>query len=171
MLLVIGYGNELRRDDGVGPRAARVVASWGLAGVVALAVHQLTPELADDMARAEATVFIDAAAGDAGALSVRAVQSAAELRLDHVCGPQVLLALAEALSGRRLQAWLLMVAGREFGFGEGLSAQVDAGLKRALCILRHWLGMSRCTAACGHLKGQSANRRGCLALNSVIITS
>ena len=29
MLLVIGYGNELRRDDGVGPSLARRVADWG----------------------------------------------------------------------------------------------------------------------------------------------
>jgi hydrogenase maturation protease len=44
-LLVIGYGNELRSDDGVGPRVARAVAEWRLPGVEAIAVHQLTLEL------------------------------------------------------------------------------------------------------------------------------
>ena len=39
-LLVIGYGNELRGDDGVGPWVARSVADWQVAGVEAVAVHQ-----------------------------------------------------------------------------------------------------------------------------------
>ena len=34
--LVIGYGNELRGDDALGPCAARRIAGWGLADVTAL---------------------------------------------------------------------------------------------------------------------------------------
>src|SRR5947209_7059306 len=36
-VLVIGYGNELRGDDGVGPCVARTVASWQRPGLRALA--------------------------------------------------------------------------------------------------------------------------------------
>ena len=61
-LLVIGYGNELRGDDGVGPAAARAVAGWNRPGIVALDVHQLTPELADDVGQAGYVVFVDAGA-------------------------------------------------------------------------------------------------------------
>ena len=63
MRLVIGYGNELRRDDGLGPQAARAVAGWGMPGVLALSCHQLTPELAEIVADAEEALFIDAAVG------------------------------------------------------------------------------------------------------------
>jgi hydrogenase maturation protease len=140
MLLVIGYGNELRRDDGVGPRVAREVASWGVAGVVTTAVHQLTPELADAVGQAAAVLFVDATAdGGTAGVFVQPVRPAAATQLGHVCGPQALLALAETLSGRRPQAWLLTVVGRDFGFGEGLSAEVNAGLDRLLWVLRSWL--------------------------------
>ena len=57
MILVIGYGNELRRDDGLGPRVA---ASLAGPGVRALAVRQLTPELAEEVATARLVVFVDA---------------------------------------------------------------------------------------------------------------
>ena len=50
--LVIGYGNTLRGDDAVGPRAAAAVHGGGLPGVDALAVAQLTPVLAEPLAAA-----------------------------------------------------------------------------------------------------------------------
>jgi hydrogenase maturation protease len=46
-VLVLGYGNTLRRDDAVGPLAAEAVAGWGRPGVLALALPQLLPELAE----------------------------------------------------------------------------------------------------------------------------
>src|SRR5690348_5980583 len=58
--LVIGYGNTLRSDDGAGPRAAAEVGAWGVPGLRAWAVHQLTPELASPIASARLVVFVDA---------------------------------------------------------------------------------------------------------------
>ena len=43
--LVIGYGNELRGDDGLGPYIAARVEEQCLPHVRTLTVHQLTPEL------------------------------------------------------------------------------------------------------------------------------
>ena len=51
-LVVIGYGNELRGDDGAGPRVARAVAAHNLPGVQIITAHQLTPEMADGLAEA-----------------------------------------------------------------------------------------------------------------------
>ena len=47
--LIIGYGNDLRSDDGAGIRAATMIAARDLAARV-IACQQLTPELADDIA-------------------------------------------------------------------------------------------------------------------------
>ncbi|HEY9173382.1 MAG TPA: hydrogenase maturation protease, partial [Verrucomicrobiae bacterium] len=52
-LLVIGYGNTLRRDDGIGPKVAEAVAELNLPGVRSLACPQLTPELAEPIAHAK----------------------------------------------------------------------------------------------------------------------
>jgi len=46
-VLVIGYGNTLRGDDGLGQRAAEALAQRALPdGVEVLSCHQLTIELA-----------------------------------------------------------------------------------------------------------------------------
>jgi len=76
--LVVGYGNTLRGDDGVGPRVAELLAADPrLAGAVVLARHQLTPELAADIAEAALVVFIDASEnGKPGEISIRRIDRA-----------------------------------------------------------------------------------------------
>ena len=62
--LVIGIGNTLRQDDGVGWRVAEALAArveaGALVGLEALAVQQLTPELVEPIAAAGALVLVDA---------------------------------------------------------------------------------------------------------------
>ena len=58
-ILVIGYGNTLRSDDGAGQRVAELVAEWKLPNVRSLPVHQLTPELAEPISQAELVIFVD----------------------------------------------------------------------------------------------------------------
>ncbi|MFM7313194.1 MAG: hypothetical protein ACKO0M_08520 [Cyanobium sp.] len=57
--LVIGIGNRLRGDDGVGFWLAERAEGLQLP-VKVKAVHQLTPELVDDLAGAARVLFIDA---------------------------------------------------------------------------------------------------------------
>jgi Ni,Fe-hydrogenase maturation factor len=58
--LVIGYGNDLRGDDAAGPRVAELIGARELPGVRAIASRQLTPDLAEQLARADLAVFVDA---------------------------------------------------------------------------------------------------------------
>jgi hydrogenase maturation protease len=57
--LVIGIGNSLRSDDGVGWRLARRAEHWRPEAQVR-SVQQLTPELAVELAAASRVLFIDA---------------------------------------------------------------------------------------------------------------
>lgn len=140
-LLIIGYGNTLRRDDGVGVGAARW-ASEHLArpGVRIFESHQLMPEMAQDIAAADQVVFIDASicGGAPGEVIHGELAPADELdsSLGHHITPQVLLAIAWALYGRCPQAHLFTVVGRDFDHGVGLSEPVARGLARLQDILR-----------------------------------
>jgi hydrogenase maturation protease len=136
MFLVIGYGNELRRDDGVGPRVARAVAGWNARGVLAVTLHQLTPELAEAVAGADEVFFVDAAAGEVG-VGVRPVRpDGRRPALDHASSPPALLALAEAMYGRRPRAWLMTLPATNLDFGEELSPAAARGMDEALRCLR-----------------------------------
>ena len=60
-VLVIGYGNALRADDGVGWHAAGLLADDPrLVGATVMALHQLAPELALDLSAATLAVLVDA---------------------------------------------------------------------------------------------------------------
>lgn len=68
--LLIGLGNMLRGDDGVGPYLAeRAAGQWPQLRV--RGVHQMTPELSSDLAEARRVLFIDAWSGFAGALPLQ----------------------------------------------------------------------------------------------------
>src|SRR5690242_12882091 len=90
-LLVIGYGNELRRDDGVGAKVACAVAEWHLPGIEAIVCHQLTPELAERIASAAHVVFVDAALGAGDAVQCREIEPNENSQvMTHATGPRSL---------------------------------------------------------------------------------
>ena len=123
-IVVIGFGNSLRGDDGVGRRVVEHVArDWP--EVVAVAVTQLVPELATLVASARGVIFVDACV-DARAVEVRELLAACPYtRRLHDVGPRELLALARSCYSRTPAAWLVAVPGRDFGFSEELSAEAE----------------------------------------------
>jgi hydrogenase maturation protease len=132
-VLVLGYGNELRGDDAVGPCIARAVASWQQPGVRALAVPQLTPDLADLLGSVERVIFVDACAEAGLCVRVHSLQPAdAHARLGHTSDPRWLLALTELLHGEAPAAWLVTVPARDFTLGAPLSLTTAEGMTSAL---------------------------------------
>jgi hydrogenase maturation protease len=139
--LVVGYGNTLRRDDGVGVKVAEAVDALNLPGVSVLTRHQLVPELASDLSRARTVVFVDAAAAAESNLELRQVVAGNDGRiLAHAADPRSLLALSRQIFGRCPSAWCLAIPVQDFGFGEGLSAQAQAGLELAVQKIRQMAG-------------------------------
>lgn len=133
-ILVVGYGNPLRRDDGVGQETAKQIATWEMPNVEAIAVHQLTPELAEPLARVEVAIFIDAYPATAEQnIQVRPLELAKSGKTSgHWCEPQVLLAMTQALYDGHPQAWWVMVPGVDFGLGDSLSPVAKQGIESAL---------------------------------------
>jgi hydrogenase maturation protease len=121
-LLVIGYGNLLRGDDGAGPAAAELLREHGFE---ALAVHQLTPELAERIAAASAVFFLDADAGmPPGEVRVEKLgigASAADQPMEHHGSPTALLRLTREVYGSTPDAWLIAMGGESFELVDGLS--------------------------------------------------
>jgi hydrogenase maturation protease len=137
-ILVIGYGNTLRCDDGAGVALAeQLVAHWHRQCILAklLTVTQLVPELAADIAAdgVIAVVFVDAAAGGLGQpVQVRQVDSiVASPGLGHHLDPAALLVYTRLLYGCNLPAWLVTVPGADFDYGMDLSTEAQALLNRA----------------------------------------
>jgi hydrogenase maturation protease len=143
MILVIGYGNPLRGDDGIGWHIAqRLTRTTDGEKIQILARHQLTPELAEPISRAASVLFIDACLGDApGRLRYEEVGPAERESgsMTHDASPEALLALAQRLYGRCPPSHVLAVAGVSFGYSDELSPEVSAALPAALARVQEHL--------------------------------
>ena len=132
--LVIGYGNTLRGDDGVGPggRGRR----GGLErrdGVRVISCHQLGPELAAPISAARRVIFVDAAAGGPGPVQVRALEPQETREVaTHSADPRAVLGLAKAAFGGCPPAWWVTIPVGGMEFGEELSVPAREGLSAAL---------------------------------------
>ncbi|MFL5688292.1 MAG: hydrogenase maturation protease [Chloroflexota bacterium] len=102
-VVVVGYGNPLRGDDGVGWRVAEsLLADPRLAGAHVMTVHQLLPELASELGEAALAVLIDAKIGESpGSISVAQVTPSPDRSAwTHHLTPAVLAGLARQVAGR-----------------------------------------------------------------------
>ena len=147
-LLVIGYGNTLRRDDGVGPRVADAVAALALPGVRALACPLLTPELADPVSRARVAIFVDAAVDAPREVQLRKLAPADTSQImAHAASPATLLALARDVFGHAPEAWWLTIPVEDLGIGEELSAFARRGLETAVEEIKQRASSGRASSA------------------------
>ncbi len=154
-VLIIGYGNTLRRDDGVGVRAAELLASDArlaidrdLGRIRVLTAYQLTPELALDIGSAAVVIFIDADLHALpGSVSIRRIdpegpRSDAGARAEpgassHHVGGGELVALAAELGGHRPEAIAIGIGVEDLELGEGLTPIVEAALPAAVDAVLH----------------------------------
>lgn len=146
--LVIGYGNTLRGDDGVGPVVTQQIALWALPHVQTRAVHQLTPELSEEIAQAEVVCFVDAwiqpsdKAPAFGKIEQLYPQSL-ETQLNHAWSPRLLLYLAKSLYGRVPTAYHLLIPAMQFDYGEVLSPLAIRGVDWAIQMIKTLVGQER----------------------------
>lgn len=136
--LILACGNTLREDDGVGPWLAQWAEErfTGEPRVRIIARHQWTPELAQDVADAQAVIFIDCATnatpGEVHVGPVEAADVAGSGLGTHHLGAAELLALAKELYGATPRSSLLLTVGAgSLELREGFSETVKAALPEA----------------------------------------
>lgn len=149
-MLVLGFGNTLRRDDGVGAVAARLLAADPRLARTEIEVreaYQLLPEMSLDLAQVTLAVFVDAdATGLPGSIEIHEIDPETAARSDadargepgassHHVGGGELVALAATLGGRAPRAVAVGIGVADMGMGEGLSPAVEAALPKVVEIV------------------------------------
>jgi hydrogenase maturation protease len=143
VILVLGYGNPLRRDDGAGWHVAEAIADrWD--GQITLRLgQQLVPEWAADLAEADLTFFVDASARARRVVLRRLAPASDNTLVDgHGFGPDQLLRVVEVVYARRPDAYVVEIPAVDFGMGEGLSATAKAGVIDAIRLLDRRLALA-----------------------------
>ena len=123
--MIIGYGNPMRGDDGVGCHAARLLEEhfWDDPDVEVVAAQQLTPEMADDVSTRDFVLFLDASSGEPPGTIKRCTVSPepGPGGFSHHLTPASLLAAAEQLYGDAPYAMCITMAGSSFELGQKMS--------------------------------------------------
>ena len=138
-VLVVGYGNALRTDDGLGWHVAeRLADDPRLAGATVLRRHQLTPELALDISEATLLVLVDASHGPAaGEVSVERLEPTGDTGTSgttwsHHLTPATLVDLARELYGRAPDVFVVGCGVASVEMGDELSPEVRDALPRVV---------------------------------------
>lgn len=142
-VLIVGYGNPLRGDDGVGWVIAERLRRLLPPEIVTVQTHvQLVPELAVDLSKVDLVVFVDARAAEPfGAISCECVDPLLpSSAFSHHSTPNTLLAYAQQFFGKVPQAFLVSINGSDFGYREGLSPSVQASVPKAIEVISNLIG-------------------------------
>ena len=141
MILVIGYGNTLRSDDGAGVRLVERLTQVVPASRVRTETgHQLTPEMALSIADpdVDGVVFVDAGI-DVSEIAIRPLdEEQPSPSVGHHLTPEALMVYASRLYGRRPRAWLLTLPAYDLTHGDTRTQQaerdVHSGVDRVLAL-------------------------------------
>jgi hydrogenase maturation protease len=134
-ILIIGIGNPIRGDDGLGWQAAGMLEN-ALVGsdldLDVLTVQQLTMDLVDEISAARLVVFIDAEIGDlSGQIKQQEIVASTSLAGpgSHFFDPHTLLSAVQALYGNHPPALLFSLSTNSFEYREELSHPVQLALQ------------------------------------------
>ncbi|WP_071515311.1 hydrogenase maturation protease [Geitlerinema sp. PCC 9228] len=141
-ILVVGYGNSLRSDDGAAHAVVSRLQQQELPQVQVLSVHQLTPELAETLSQVQRAIFVDVymAHGETQ-LRVEPLPSQEQLAREarwkwiHQATPRSLLALTQFVYGSTPEAWWVLIPAVNLALGETTSATAQAGIDAATAYI------------------------------------
>ena len=135
-VLVIGYGNTLRGDDAAGVKAAELIAQRH-PEFEYIYLHQLVPELAEQIGDYDIVFFIDAQK-DITQTNARLIAPSvgADQPHTHFISPESLLSLSQQLYQHLpAKAYIIGIPASQFEFSEELSAQTAQGVIDCVTIV------------------------------------
>ena len=143
-ILIYGFGNPGRQDDGLGPALVEELEAWAqaekISGVAFDSNYQLNAEDALAVAESREVVFVDAAKEGPAPFEFRKLAPQKEISFStHAMSPESVLALADELYGARPPAWLLAIRGESWEPNAAPTAAARFHLAAARDFVQAWL--------------------------------
>ena len=137
-LVVFGWGNESRGDDGLGPLLLARIAAAGWPDMATVEDYQLQIEHALDLDGCDCALFVDAGKDTPAPFSFRAVAPRRDMtHTTHALAPEAVLDVYAQVKGRAPPpAFALCVRGERFELGEGLSRDGAERLETAWAFVQ-----------------------------------
>lgn len=141
-VLVYGYGNPGRQDDGLGIEMANMIQHWidehKLGCMTTDSNYQLNIEDAEKISDWDIVVFVDATKeADVNEYRFKEVEkSDAKVEFTmHAVSPSYVLHLSDSLFNKTPETYVLAIRGYEWELKEGLTANATLNLEQAFQYL------------------------------------
>ncbi len=156
-LYIVGFGNPLRRDDGIGSYIVRqlksALKSYDKIGF--LTVRHPEPSIVDELHGADQILFVDATfKGLTNGWQLNRIRPELEMLpyTTHHFTPMAILGIIEMLYGKSPPTWMLTVEGCDFGYGRRLTSTAK---KRARSAISAIVGFARANLQTPLMSGQT----------------
>lgn len=140
-IIVYGYGNPGRYDDGIGPTIAEEIARWAdenkLSNIHTDSNYQLNIEDADTIKDYDIVIFVDASIEPIEDFCLTEVYPSDHVDFTmHAVSPSFVLDLCKKMYPNTPETYLLHVKGYEFELKEGMSPTARQNMKKATDYLK-----------------------------------
>ncbi len=140
-LLVYGYGNPGRQDDGLGIELVKKLEEWaaesGLDNIEFENNYQLNIEDAEAISNKDLVIFADASKEDIEDFCLSKVDGSGKLSFTtHAASPAYVLELCKELFQKEPLVLLLHIKGHEWAFKEGFSERAMGNLGKAISYMK-----------------------------------
>ncbi len=131
--LVIGIGNNMRQDDGLGWNFLELLETEGFNADNLLQKYQLMVEDAELISGFDAVFFVDACKSELeNGFALERIYPAEDISFStHSVPPNQILNLCEALYTKKPKSYLLKIQGCNWDIGIGFSELAETNLKNA----------------------------------------
>lgn len=140
-ILIYGYGNPGRQDDGLGNSVVERLEEWvqkeGLLNVEFDSNYQLNIEDASTISDKDLVIFVDASVEDIEDIILTPVDESAKVAFSsHSASPGYIVKLCHDLFNTQPACYLLHIKGYEWEFMGGLTNKAKENLEKSLELLK-----------------------------------
>ena len=138
-ICLIGVGNILRCDDGIGAYICNQIEHLGLAGVDCLIVQQLQVELVEDILDYQLVIIADASLSDSEVDLSPLNQFEAGLASSHQIDAGMLFSVAKNIYQKELNIYICAVKGNDFSIGDTIKTAALASANTSVELIRNFI--------------------------------
>lgn len=143
-ILVYGYGNPGREDDGLGIELVRRLETWskqsGFQGIEFDSNYQLNIEDAEIISGKDVVIFADASTEEIEDFIITEVTEESDATFTtHAASPGYILKLCKELFGKCPRVYLIHIKGYQWEFHESISVNAENNLQKAFEFMKDYL--------------------------------
>lgn len=132
-IAIVGIGNALRSDDGLGNYITETIEQLQIKNVKTFIVHQLQIELLEELQDFNSVIFVDASLKNEEVIFEEIKQDLSVApSSSHRINAETFVQLSKKLYQKQIHFYSCAVKGYYFDMGESISPQAKANAKKAI---------------------------------------